>query len=139
MTSAMKRHPAIGWVRADQVPSGTTLADVLALRNRVAELEAEAKDAALVPPAGTEDLEHGEDQFTVHATFIARNPQIYTKFLSRRCEATSGPATSRTRPGILIHERTNVSRSSVREEVPSLRILRTCPYLANKPALHQSN
>jgi hypothetical protein len=37
---------------------------------------------------------------------------------------------------------TNVTmswRSSVREEVQSLRILGACPNLANKPALHQSN
>jgi len=64
VTSTMKRHPAVGWVRADQVPSGATLADILALRNRVAELEAEAKDAALAPPPGTGNLEQGDDYFT---------------------------------------------------------------------------
>ena len=39
LTSAAKRHPAVGWIRADQVPSEATLADILALRQRVTELE----------------------------------------------------------------------------------------------------
>lgn len=77
LTSAVKRHPAVGWVRSDQVPTGSTLADVLALRNRVAELEAEAKATALIPPQGTEELEHGDDIFQIDLRFMARNPEIY--------------------------------------------------------------
>lgn len=65
MTSEMKRRPAVGWVRADQVPSGSTLADVLALRNRIAELEAEIRAVAVTPPAGTADLQQGDDVFQV--------------------------------------------------------------------------
>src|SRR5882762_4904883 len=42
LTTATKRHPAVGWVRADKVPSEATLADVLTLRNRIAQLEQEA-------------------------------------------------------------------------------------------------
>ena len=72
LNAALKRHPTVGWVRADQVPSGSTLADVLALRNRVAELEAEAEASALVPPPGTEDLQQGDDDFAVPVNFEAR-------------------------------------------------------------------
>jgi hypothetical protein len=77
LTSAMKRHPAVGWVRADLVPSGATLAEVLALRNRVAELEAEAEAARLTPPEGMEELAHGEDTFEIHLTFKAGDPGEY--------------------------------------------------------------
>jgi hypothetical protein len=50
LTAAMKRQPALGWVRADRVPSDATTAEVLGLRNRVAELEAEAAAARYDTP-----------------------------------------------------------------------------------------
>jgi hypothetical protein len=74
LTSATKRHPAIGWVRADTVPTGATLVEVLTLKNRIAELEkvAEARDAG--PPAGAEELSQGSDRFEVKTAFTAREP-----------------------------------------------------------------
>jgi hypothetical protein len=77
MTSEMKRRPAVGWVRADRVPSGSTLADVLALRNRIAELEAEVKAVAMTPPAGTADLQQGDDVFQVQVKFEAWDPDAF--------------------------------------------------------------
>jgi hypothetical protein len=64
------------------VPSGTTLADVLALRNRVAELELELKQAAAAPPAGTEDLEHGDDAFDIHVAFDAESSEFTWETMS---------------------------------------------------------
>ncbi|NLT35971.1 MAG: DUF4062 domain-containing protein [Gaiellales bacterium] len=72
LTKETKRHPAIGWVRADTVPSDATLSDVLALKNHIAELEADAAAARDRPPAGTEDLASGEDVFAIHLNFTAR-------------------------------------------------------------------
>jgi hypothetical protein len=69
LTSAVKRHPAIGWIRADQVPSGATLADVLALRNRVVELESALDRTRTEPPPGTEDLMQGDDVFEISFDF----------------------------------------------------------------------
>lgn len=77
LTSATKRHPAVGWVRADQVPSETTLADVLALRRKVAELEAQAAADRTGPPAGTENLAQGDDEFDVPVSFDARVPGAF--------------------------------------------------------------
>ena len=77
ITSALKRHPAVGWLRADQVPSGGTLADVLTLRNRVVELETQLKEVALVAPAGTEDLEHGDDPVRIDVQFDTVNSLTY--------------------------------------------------------------
>ena len=71
LTSAIKRHPATGWVRADQVPSDSTVAEILKLRNRVVELEQRAQEAKTSPPDGTEELSQGDDEFTVHFTFSA--------------------------------------------------------------------
>jgi hypothetical protein len=65
LTSTTKRHPRIGWVRSDQVPSEATLADVLSLRQRVAELEQQLASERTEAPAGTVDLAQGEDAFEV--------------------------------------------------------------------------
>jgi uncharacterized protein DUF4062 len=72
LTAVVKRHPGVGWIRADEVPSDATLADILALKNRVAELEAEAAASRDQPPAGAEGLAHGNDSFDVHFEFVAR-------------------------------------------------------------------
>lgn len=73
ITTTIKRHPAVGWVRADVVPSGTTLAEVIKLRNRIAELEAETTKLQENPPAGAELLSSGEDQYVAHCNFTARD------------------------------------------------------------------
>ncbi len=74
LTSAVKRHPAVGWVRADKIPSGATIADALALRERVSELEAELSRMRTEPPPGTEDLMQGEDAYEISCIFEARSP-----------------------------------------------------------------
>jgi hypothetical protein len=72
LTTAVKRHPATGWVRADQVPSGSTLSDLLALRQRVEELERELEAERTAPPPGTEDLLQGDDAVEIAFRFVAR-------------------------------------------------------------------
>lgn len=72
LTATVKRHPGVGWVKADQVPSDATLSELLALRRRISELEAEIAAERVTPPKGTEDLEQGEDTFEFDITFTAR-------------------------------------------------------------------
>lgn len=72
LTATVKRHPAIGWVRADKVPSDATLSEILTLRHRISELEAEIADDKMTPPSGTEDLEQGEDLFEFDIKFSSR-------------------------------------------------------------------
>jgi len=72
LTSATKRNPQVGWVRADQVPQNATLADVLALRQRVAELEAQLQRVRTEAPAGTENLASGEDTVEMEVGFRVR-------------------------------------------------------------------
>lgn len=69
ISAAVKRNPAVGWVRSDQVPSGAAIADALALRERVSELEAELDRVNTTPPPGTENLMQGEDEFELHMEF----------------------------------------------------------------------
>jgi hypothetical protein len=72
LTAATKRHPAVGWVRADSVPTEATILEVLSLKNQIAELEkvATAKDQG--PPPGTEELAQGSDRFEISISFAAR-------------------------------------------------------------------
>lgn len=74
LTSSTKRRPAKGWVRADKVPSGAAIADILKLRQRVAELEEELDKRNTNPPSGTEDLLQGEDGFEFEFKFDATPP-----------------------------------------------------------------
>jgi len=74
LTSATKRHPAVGWVRADTVPSGATVMEVLALKNRIAELEQIAATRDSGPPPGTDHLAQGTDRHEISLAFTARKP-----------------------------------------------------------------
>ncbi|KKE80962.1 DUF4062 domain-containing protein [Pseudoalteromonas luteoviolacea] len=74
LTSTVKRSPAIGWVRADNVPSEATIKEVLSLKQKISELESELEDTRTTPPPGTEDLMQGEDSFDLEFTFEAVPP-----------------------------------------------------------------
>ncbi len=65
LTSTMKRHPATGWVRADGVPTGATIEEVLALRNQVSALERQLEISRTSPAEGTEHLQQADDEFLV--------------------------------------------------------------------------
>jgi hypothetical protein len=91
LIAAIKRHPTVGWVRADQVPAGATLAEVLALRNRIAELEQEAVAMRDRPPAGTEDLAQGEDTYEFHLSFYSRDPADSFPYEDERYTSTITP------------------------------------------------
>lgn len=74
LTAAMKRSPAVGWIRADRVPTEATVTEILALRKRVSELEAQMEADRLHAPEGTEDLVQGDDEFEVDFSFKTRIP-----------------------------------------------------------------
>lgn len=69
LTSALKRTPAVGWVRADQVPSDATISEILTLKQRIAQLESEAQESLLNPPKGTEELVQDDEQFEIKCKF----------------------------------------------------------------------
>jgi len=71
VTSAIKRTPAVGWVRASEVPTEATLQEALALRKKVAELEAQIEATKTAPPPEAHTLMQGEDQFEIGCTFTA--------------------------------------------------------------------
>ncbi|WP_397475476.1 DUF4062 domain-containing protein [Pusillimonas sp.] len=72
LTSVIKRSPGAGWVRADTVPTGATLVEVLTLKNRIAELEQASAARDNGPPKGAEELAQGNDRIELNLSFIAR-------------------------------------------------------------------
>jgi hypothetical protein len=74
LTKTIKAKPAIGWVRADKIPSEDTLKEILELRNKNQELENILNSETLNMPKGTENLDQGEDVFKVTCSFTAEIP-----------------------------------------------------------------
>lgn len=70
ITTAVKRKPTIGWVRADQVPSDATITELLVLKKRIAELEKDSEKERTTPPKGTEELVQGNDIFEIDCEFL---------------------------------------------------------------------
>jgi hypothetical protein len=77
LLAAIKRYPAVGWIRADQAPSGATVSNVLQLQNRVVELQNELEKYRSGPPSGSEDLKQGDDQFKVQLKFRVKDPSAF--------------------------------------------------------------
>jgi hypothetical protein len=73
----MKTTPAIGWVRADELPDRDATLELLRLRTRVEDLESELQRARTSAPKGTEDLAQGDEQHLLKYTFAAYDPLTY--------------------------------------------------------------
>jgi Domain of unknown function (DUF4062) len=72
LTTTTKRHPAIGWVRADRVPTEATLAEILALKSQIAALQVESAALRALRnqrPSGTDGLAQGDDTYEFHFWF----------------------------------------------------------------------
>jgi len=127
LTAAVKRHPAIGWVRADQIPSGATLSDLLALRKRVEELEEELEAERTAPPPGTEDLLQGDDAFEIAVDFVARKViEEFPFYDDTAYEATIAPTWNEIFAGVapkMINEASDSDlRAAFRRHFTSLAI-----------------
>lgn len=60
LSKTIKTYPAIGWVRADLIPSENTTQEILNLRNKIQELETTIQNLR-AKPEGIENLSQGED------------------------------------------------------------------------------
>ena len=64
LVALRKSHPAVGWIRGDQLPE-TTTAEILELRKKVERLEGALQAARTEAPAGSEKLAQGDERFEV--------------------------------------------------------------------------
>src|SRR2546427_9931683 len=73
----IRTSPGIGWVRADELPDKNAMLELLKLRQRVDELQAELARSRTTAPKGTEDFAQGDERHELRYRFNARNPTTY--------------------------------------------------------------
>lgn len=73
----IKTTPAIGWVRADELPNKDATLELLKLRQRVDELESDLARARTTAPKGSEGLAQGDELHTMKYSFKARHRATY--------------------------------------------------------------
>jgi hypothetical protein len=71
LVKLVKTHPAIGWVRGDQVPSEGATSEILSLRRTIEELEKKLSSVANEAPEGAGLLAQGHDEVSLGYTFVA--------------------------------------------------------------------
>ena len=69
----MKTTPAIGWVRADELPDKNATLELLKLRQKVDELQSELARTRTSAPKGTEDLAQGAELHTLKYSFTSQS------------------------------------------------------------------
>lgn len=75
LSKTIKTYPAIGWVRADLVPSEDTSKEILKLKNYATELENKIQ-ILQTKVEGVENLSQGDDTFKVILKFYAKDQDI---------------------------------------------------------------
>ena len=77
LVKLVKRHPGIGWVRADRLPDEEANSEILRLRRTIEELDAEIAEAAIKPPPETQDLQQGNDELLITYLIYVHPGQHY--------------------------------------------------------------
>lgn len=71
LVKLIKNSPGIGWVRGNLIPEESAVEEILSLRRRIEELQAELQVTRTTGPEGTSDLAQGADPYKVHFSFVA--------------------------------------------------------------------
>ncbi len=77
LVQLIKSTPAVGWVRADELPNKDAALELLRLRQRVEELESELARARTTAPKSSENLAQGEELHTLSYRLEARDITTY--------------------------------------------------------------
>lgn len=77
LVQLIKTTPAVGWIRADELPDRDATLELLRLRKQVDDLNTELQRARTTAPKGTEDLAQGDELHTIRYSFAASNPDTY--------------------------------------------------------------
>lgn len=72
----IKKHPAVGWIRANQLTSEESNKEIIKLRNKIEELEQEINQRKNFAPKGSEDLEQGDDKMKVNFIYYDKSWDI---------------------------------------------------------------
>lgn len=74
----IKREPAVGWVRANELADREATMELLKLRKQVDELKGELSAVRISAPQGTEVLAQGDEEHSIHYTFRVREIEGYS-------------------------------------------------------------
>lgn len=75
-----KKHPGIGWVRGDLIPSQEASLEILELRKEIERLQNQLEDVRTQAPKGTDILAQGDDEVNISFSFKAyKSGDIYGK------------------------------------------------------------
>jgi hypothetical protein len=77
LVQLMKTTPAIGWVRADELPDRDATLELLRLRTKVEQLESELQRVRTTAPKGTEELAQGDEAQLLRYAFEAYDPDSF--------------------------------------------------------------
>lgn len=69
ITQLIKQYPAVGWVKADLIPSESSASEILKLRKKIETLESALEKAGTEKPAGTDLLANGKDSYRIDFSF----------------------------------------------------------------------
>ncbi|MBI2413860.1 MAG: DUF4062 domain-containing protein [Deltaproteobacteria bacterium] len=84
----IKTTPAIGWVRADELPDKEATLELLKLRRQVEELQTELSHARTTAPKGSEDLAQGEELHFFKFIFESKDEEYNAKYWNCEIEIT---------------------------------------------------
>lgn len=70
MIKLIKKHPAIGWVRANNLTSAESNIEIIELRKKVQELEEKLYKQKNFAPQGADSLEQGEDKIELKYHYV---------------------------------------------------------------------
>jgi hypothetical protein len=73
----IKSTPAVGWVRANELADREAMTELLKLRRRVEELQAELEQARISAPRESEGLSQGEEEHELRFSYQISNISIY--------------------------------------------------------------
>ena len=73
----IKSTPAVGWVRANELADREATMELLQLRRRVEELQAELSRVRVSAPKGSEGLAQGDEEHSVRFSFYATAPGTF--------------------------------------------------------------
>ncbi len=97
-----KAKPGAGWIRADQAPDESASKEILRLRKKIDELELQIQRSSFKAPEGTENLQQGDDTFTLSYTCEVDQAQLdYKRIVSGQITPTWNKVFSLLSPGML--------------------------------------
>jgi hypothetical protein len=71
----IKAHPAVGWVRGDNIPSETASQEILKLRKQIDSLQDKIRAISVNAPEGIEKFSQGDDNFVIHYQYEIEKSQ----------------------------------------------------------------